>query len=490
MLFNSVTYLLVYLPLVFALYWLSPLRVRQWIILTASLTFYAFWKIEFVPLLLFSAFLDYYLAQRIHAEANERTRLLLLRVSVGVNLAVLGFFKYLIFFRDSLWSISEMVGYQPSYTELNIILPLGISFYIFQTMSYTIDVYRREFKPDKDLLTYTCFVTFFPQLVAGPILRAGTLIPQLKTKLKWSGDKLRLGIETILAGLFLKVVLADTVAGFVDQGFARDIASLGGLDGWTLSFLFGFQIYFDFAGYSLIAIGSALVLGFSIPSNFNFPYAATSPRDFWKRWHMSLSTWIRDYLYLPLTGGYRPQLKGGGLAAPTLADDKVKITQARRTWGLFATWAIMGLWHGANWTFVVWGLYHAAIVYIHRLIAPRVNLPNNALTWLLAIGITLPIMMAGWIPFRAASVGDTMTIWANMLNPLTFNKLSLSPNSYFMAAFLVIVTTARYLWLQHIKPLQKTLVLPTFLSTLGHAFVFIMVFVFLEVKQTFIYFQF
>src|SRR6516164_8046218 len=212
MLFNSITYLFIFLPTVALLNWGLPDRLRLWLILIASLTFYGFWRIEFVPLLLFSAALDYCLALWIERTENQRYRRRIMLISVAVNLGILGIFKYLLFFRDTIWSIASWVGYHPSFVELNVILPLGISFYIFATISYVIDVYRREFKAERDFLVYCCFVVFFPHLVAGPILRAGTLIPQLRQPSDFNWDLVRSGISRILQGLFLKVVLADTIA--------------------------------------------------------------------------------------------------------------------------------------------------------------------------------------------------------------------------------------------------------------------------------------
>lgn len=490
MLFNSATYLFLFLPLVVVLYWRLPLRGRQWLILAASLTFYGFWRVEFIPLLLFSALLDYGVALGMERlDENPRARKKLLFVSMAANLTILGFFKYLIFFRDSIWSLAEVVGYHPSYVELNIILPLGISFYIFQTMSYTIDVYRREFPAERDVLSYLSYVTFFPQLVAGPILRPSELLPQLKTKQMFAVDDLRAGLERIVAGLFMKMVLADSIAEFVNAGFDRDLASLSAYDAWTLAFLFGFQIYFDFAGYSSIAIGSGRLMGFRIRENFDFPYAATSPREFWKRWHISLSTWIRDYLYLPIVGAYRSQ---AATAWDTMADDKASTAPAsRRTWGLFLTWGIMGLWHGAAWTFVLWGLYHAAIVYFHRKMGGIKLLPSNGLGWLLSIAITLPLMMAGWIPFRANSLGDTFEIWGLMVNPAHYHGLSLSPNSYFLALALTVGVTLRYWWVE--SPAQKWVATKPVGAPFAigyHALGFALVLLYLQVKSSFIYFQF
>lgn len=490
MLFNSVTYILLFLPLVVVLYWLLPLRGRQYIILAASITFYGFWRLDFVPLLLFSAVLDYWLALKIEsADTDQKKRKRLLIISMVANLSILGFFKYLVFFTNSSISVAQWLGYQPGFVELNIILPLGISFYIFQTMSYTIDVYRREFPAEHNLVVYMSYVTFFPQLVAGPILRPAQLIPQLKQKMVLEAEDIRAGIERIIAGLIMKTVFADSIASFVDTGFEQEISTLSALDAWTLSFLFGFQIYFDFAGYSSIAIGSGRLLGFRICENFNFPYAATSPREFWKRWHISLSTWIRDYLYLPIVGGYRPQ---AATAWDTMSEEtEHKASRFRRTWGLYLTWGIMGLWHGAAWTFVIWGLYHAIIVHAYRLFGKVAKLPDNAFGWLVAVGITLPLMMASWVPFRTASVRDAFIMWGHMINPARYNEFNLAPNSYFIAAALTIGVTLRYWWVHsraHAFVARNPLATP--IAAGYYALCFAFVVLFLQVKSAFIYFQF
>lgn len=299
MLFNSITYLL-FLPVVVVLYWLLPNRARLWLIFTSSVVFYGFWRIDFIPLLLFSAGLDYCLGIAIANSSDPGRRKAFMLISVVINVSILAIFKYLMFFSHTAYSISRWIGYQPSWSELHIILPLGISFYIFATISYTVDVYRRLIPAERDPLVYFCFVVFFPHLVAGPILRAGVLIPQLTHRASFRISDLATGISRILTGLFLKVVLADNIAPFVNRAFEGSLAARHGADAWTMAFLFGFQIYFDFSAYSSIAIGSARLMGIVLPENFNFPYFATSPRDFWKRWHISLSTWVRDYLYMPL----------------------------------------------------------------------------------------------------------------------------------------------------------------------------------------------
>lgn len=488
MLFNSVTYLAIFLPIICILYWQTRGNGRLWLLLIGSVIFYGFWRIEFVPLMLGSAIMDYYLAILIDRQDDPRKRKHLLWISCVVNLGILGFFKYFLFFRDSIFSVAEVLGFHPSFTTINIILPLGISFYIFQTLSYTIDVYRRDIPPERNMLRYMTFVTFYPHLVAGPIMRPDILIPQLKDPNPFDSAQVRKGIERILMGLFLKVALADTIGGFVDDGFRQNLASLSAFDSWTLAFLFGFQIYFDFAGYSAIAIGSAMIMNIYVPENFNFPYAATSPREFWKRWHISLSTWIRDYLYIPMIG--KRQTPGHG-AWDTLTEKAERGTEFRRTRALFLTWAIMGLWHGANWTFVIWGVFHAAMVFGQRLISRFVTLPSNIFGWAISVGITLPLMMAAWIPFRAQTVGDAFRLWGKMLDPSAYRGFSLAPNAYLLAAALTLAFFVT--WFVREKLVSRLAPEGPALLTLKTGFltvVIAVVFVMLEVRDQFIYFQF
>ena len=488
MLFNSVTYVLVFLPLAVLLYWALKGRPRLVFLILASVVFYGFWRVEFLPLMFASAIVDYWLAIWIDRADDPVKRKRLMQLSILFNLSVLGFFKYLIFFKDTLWSLAQWVGYSPGTVELHIILPLGISFYIFQTMSYTIDVYRRDIAPERDPLVYLSFVTFFPHLVAGPIMRPHVLIPQLVSPPPFRWRNMRIGVERILAGLFLKVVLADTVAGFVDAGFAQPAGALTGIDGWTLAFLFGFQIFFDFAGYSAIAIGSALMMSIFVPENFNWPYMATSPREFWKRWHISLSTWIRDYLYVPLMGTYKAEGTG---AWDTFRDNSEGKSQGRRTYALFLTWGIMGLWHGANWTFVLWGLYHATLIWLHRILSPIATIGGRAMPGVVAWMIALPLMMAGWIPFRAQTLGDSFTLWGAMAWPFGRLSMTLEPNSYLLAAALmagmVLVWAAREVVTPRLSPRSPML----FASrALYFAIVGALVFVMQQSRSQFIYFQF
>ena len=406
MIFNSLTYI-VFIVLVFAVYWQLRGNSKLLLIFTSSVVFYGFWRIEFVGLLLFSVCLDYFVAKRMPM-ATLTQKKLLLYLSLSSNIGLLIFFKYLYFLHDNLTSVVGILGLQIPPIDLNIILPLGISFYTFQTISYTVDVYRGHLKPEDNFLAFASFVTFFPQLIAGPVLRAGEVIPQLKESKVFKFEDVFYGVRRILYGLFLKVVIADNIAPLVDEGFLVPTEFLGALDVWTLAFLFGFQIYFDFCAYSHIAMGSARLLGIKFPENFNYPYAALNPRDFWKRWHISLSSWIRDYLYLPLTGAKVIPRSEGGLG------NAVNSNKGGSDKALFASWGIMGLWHGASWTFVIWGLYHATVIYLYRILSKTVF---GKLGDTFCVIITLAVMMLSWIPFRAVTVAETFQLWAHVVNP-------------------------------------------------------------------------
>ena len=353
MLFNSLTYLSL-LFFVVILFWNLSGRSRFFLIFISSLTFYGFWKIEFIILLLFSTISDWLISHQIVKHENKIKKKFLL-LSLIINLSLLFYFKYLIFFSENTFGLLNLMGFKIDPILLKIILPLGISFYTFQTISYTVDVYRKVIKPEKDFIVYACYVTFFPQLVAGPILRAREVISQFKKKNNFNWDYITDGFRRVLYGLFLKVVLADNIAPLVNSGFDLSLETLSAIDVWTLAFLFGLQIYFDFSGYSHIALGSAKMIGISFPENFNFPYLANSPKDFWQRWHISLSSWVRDYIYLPLLGVKYQVSSKGGLANATLNKNDQK--------PLFITWGLMGLWHGANWTFILTQL-NIIIIYL------------------------------------------------------------------------------------------------------------------------------
>jgi len=326
-------------------------------------------------------------------------------------------------------------------------------------------------------------VTFFPQLVAGPILRAAEVIPQFARRPEFDWINVGIGLRRILYGLFLKVVLADNISPLVDSGFAQPVTSLGALDVWTLAFLFGFQIYFDFSAYSHIALGSARMMGICFPENFRFPYLASSPRDFWRRWHISLSSWIRDYLYLPLAGIKVHDRSTGGLANATVEKSHNSV--------LFLTWAIMGLWHGAAWTFIFWGLYHAVAIFIYRLVRPLAHRFSKRTTTVGGIAFTLPVMMLGWIPFRAQDLPTTLTMFAKLADPSAYTWLGLRENTYLIAVLLLLGVAGTYIFREFVIPWMRQKAFLTYIVEVPvFAIIFGLVFLFLRPISQFIYFQF
>ena len=482
MLFNSVTFLLFFFSIA-TISWMLPRTLRLYLLFSSSLVFYGFWRIEFIFLMIASAILDYSLALKISHSKEQRVKKILLIISILFNIGVLVLFKYLLFFAENFVGLLSLIGLDLKIDPFffNIILPLGISFYTFQTISYTVDVYRGFIKPEREFVLFATYVTFFPQLVAGPILRAREVIPQLKTKPLFKIQDLKVGLRRIIFGLFLKVVLADNIAPLVDIGFSSEASLLSAIDVWTLSFLFGFQIYFDFAAYSFIAIGCARVMGMTFPENFNFPYSSDSPKEFWKRWHISLSSWIRDYLYLPLTGAKVQDRSVGGIT-PVPSDST--------SYALFSTWALMGLWHGASWTFVFWGVYHAILIYIHRLISPFIQ---KSIFYKINLGVifTLPFMMLGWVSFRAEDLDTTFVLLSKVLNFNQYFLLGLRENNY-IVAFLVTfgALIAKPLYEYFINLENRNLTKFLIAETVIYCFTVPLIFVFLRPITQFIYFQF
>jgi D-alanyl-lipoteichoic acid acyltransferase DltB (MBOAT superfamily) len=341
MLFNSLDFA-VFLPIVFVLYWFATqhsLKLQNLLVTAASYLFYGWWDWRFLSLIFFSTIVDFGVGRGLALEQRPRYRKALLWTSIVVNLGFLGVFKYYAFFLDNFVAAFSLLGYEIQASSLNIVLPVGISFYTFQTLSYSIDVYRGKLQPSDDFVAFAAFVSFFPQLVAGPIERATSLLPQFQKARSFQYGKAVDGLRQVLWGLFKKVVIADNCAEFADQIFNNS----GSHSGSTLllgALFFTFQIYGDFSGYSDIAIGTARLFGFELMQNFAFPYFSRDIAEFWRRWHISLSTWFRDYLYIPIGGS-----RGG------------KWTSIRNTFIIFL---VSGFWHGANWTFLAWGGLHAA----------------------------------------------------------------------------------------------------------------------------------
>ena len=493
MIFNSLTFF-VFLAIVIPLYWVLPRQARLLLILASGIIFYGFWRFDFLLVLFASITFDYVSGRIIASATSQRRRRLFLTLSVIINLSLLGFFKYFYFLADSFAGIGGLLGVEVNEPAWKIILPIGISFYTFHAMSYIIDVYRGFIKPVRSYLLFANYVIFFPQLVAGPILRAGEMVWQLDRRPRFDWSDIAYGINRIAMGLFLKVVLADNLASFVNEAFGTDPSQLHALDILTMGFLFGFQIYFDFAGYSHIAIGVARLMGIRFPENFNYPYLSDSPRTFWRRWHISLSSWIRDYVYLPLAGvKVADRMSTGGIGI----DGTGQRGRNNAMLALFATWAIMGLWHGASWAFVIWGLWHAALVAGHRLVSPRLAAwrGRGLAAWRgrgLAVtgwALTLVLVMLGWIPFRAQTLELTFALWGRLFAPGL--QLGLRENTYVVAALtMALVVAAPFFgrWLGALRtrrPLAGTALLGA-----GWTAMLMLVIVYLRPISQFIYFQF
>jgi len=500
MIFNSFTYVF-FLAAVTLCYWLLPRRPRHLFLFAASITFYGFWRWDYVLVMLASAFTDFFAALNIHAAKAPARRRLWLALSLSVNFGLLFYFKYATFIVGNVNGLAHLFGREDLLATWSVVLPVGTSFYTFQTVSYTVDVYRGRIEPIREPLLYGLFVTYFVHLVAGPILRAAEVIPQLDRRKPFDPEFLASGLWLILNGLFLKCVLADSIGGYVDEGFVANPSTLSAIDVWVLATLFGFQIYFDFAAYSQIAIGSARLMGVIFPPNFYFPFVATSPRDFWRRWHISLSSWIRDYLYLPLCG-VRPHDQSRGGLVP-VGD---QIGPARRNAALIATWFIMGLWHGAGWTFALWGLWHAMLILAQRGIASLGLLRRHArLRGALGWTATFPAVMLGWVFFRAQSLEQAWTMIEKVLQPGNYLRLDLlhssyvwsaipigiDPVSYLIAAVLPVAMLLAYLVYHNIWPRlarHPAIVLPA--AIVYGTVVAAPVFVYLQPVRQFIYFQF
>ena len=464
-----------------------PKFPRLWLIFIFSIIFYGFWNAGFLLVMLLSTVVDYYCALCIDNTKIQKNKRFFLGFSLLINLGLLCYFKYLTFIMGNAVHVLNFFGLEVQAPILEIVLPLGISFYTFESISYIVDVYRGFIRPEKNILLYGCFVTFFPKLIAGPILRAAEMLPQFIEQPKFRLDVFVSGVRRILYGLFLKVVLADNIAPIVDNGFLQPISSLSALDVLTLAFLFGFQIYFDFSAYSSIAIGSARLIGVHIPENFNFPYISSSPREFWQRWHISLSSWIRDYLYLPLQGLKVKDRSVGGLSI----DQKNEKILRSPALALFLTWAIMGLWHGASWNFVIWGLLHALLITVYRLTK---NYITKLPSFLRAFGgwlFTLIFVMLAWIPFRARTVEDTIAMYSKLFSVQNYLWLGMRENIYIITTLVFIFIISAYFFRKIGSYAVKDsrfifLVANTLLMTI----VILLVFVFIRPISQFIYFQF
>lgn len=426
MLFNSLEYL-IFFPLVAACFFLLPDAARRVFLLAASYYFYLSWKIEYGILIVLTTALNFYASVYMDKTENKTVRKALLGFSLFVSLGVLFIFKYYNFFVSSANELLKTTGSNGSLPLLNVLLPVGISFYTFQALSYTIDVYRKEIKAEKNIILFALFISFFPQLVAGPIERAGNLLRQLHKRQTFDFERMSDGLKLILWGLFKKVVIADRLSILVTQvyGNPHDYAGLPLL---IATYFFAFQIYCDFSGYSDIAVGSARVLGYELMENFQRPYFSQNIAEFWRRWHISLSTWFRDYIYIPL-GGSR--------------QGKWKLYR-----NILIVFFICGVWHGAAWTFIAWGVLHGAYLLGHNLMS---GIGGRVSTWLdlqrfpfavklFNVFVTFHLVAFSWIFFRAESISDALYIAGNLFTDFNLSlKFDMGMSGYeFSIAILAI----------------------------------------------------
>ena len=435
MLFNSIDFA-IFFPIVLILYWVATkgdLKRQNTLLLVASYFFYACWDYRFLFLLIFSTLLDYLTGIKMHEAGSKSRKRFWFWLSIGINLGFLGIFKYFNFFSQSFADALSLLGIHTSFWTLNVILPVGISFYTFHGLSYVIDIYNDKIKPERNFIDYSLFVSFFPLLVAGPIERATHLLPQIKTRRVFSYSKAIDGLRQMLWGLFKKIVIADNCAEYANMAF-----NSGDHSGSTLllgALFFTFQIYCDFSGYSDIALGAARLMGIELLRNFAFPYFSRDIAEFWRRWHISLSSWFRDYLYIPLGGS-----KGGTWM-------KVRNT--------FIIFLVSGFWHGANWTFIFWGLLNA--LYIMPSILFSTNRNNldivasgkyfPSIKELLSIILTFSLTVFAWIFFRSDSIHSAF----NYIRGICDASLFTVPDKLNIHFILILVIFVIAEWVQRTK---------------------------------------
>ena len=437
MLFNSFEFML-FLPIVFLLYWFifKPRRLQNLFLVVASYVFYGWWDWRFLLLIALTSACSYASGLLLeHYEGRRKAQKIVSASNIVLNLLILGVFKYYNFFVESLESLfASLFNYHLDWITINVILPVGISFYTFQALSYTIDVYQKKLPATHDIVEFFAYISFFPQLVAGPIERATNLLPQFQKERQFDYAKAVDGCRQMLWGFFKKLVIADNFGSLVNV-YWNDYANMPGLTLFLLGVLFTFQIYCDFSGYSDIAIGCARLFGFNLMRNFNYPYFSRSIPEFWRRWHISLTTWFRDYIYFPL-GGSRC--------------DKWKIIR-----NVYIVWGISGLWHGANWTFVCWGLYHATLLAIYNLLGINTKyknvvaygryLPN--IKEACQMGLTFFLAVIGWIIFRSENISQAVAYLTAMVTNQFCDLSMLHGVTYAMYGLLLL----SFEWLQRDK---------------------------------------
>lgn len=469
MLFDSIEFA-VFLAVVLLVYPLLKTRAQNLFLLLASYFFYGFWNWKFLSLIFVSTLLDFHCSQGIHDSTDPRKRKLLLTLSVVGNLGILGFFKYFNFFIENAEALMQAVGMGGSTWTLSVILPVGISFYTFQTMSYTIDVYRGKIAPTRNLLDFALYVSFFPQLVAGPIERAPNLLPQVSGDRRMTWPLFQEGAWLIFWGLYKKVFIADNLAGIVDPVYS-DPAGHSAPMVILATYAFAFQIYADFSGYTDIARGVAKLLGFDLMLNFKLPYFALNPSDFWRRWHISLSQWLRDYLYIPL---------GGGRATRSIVFRNLMITMA-----------LGGLWHGASWNFVLWGVFHGLLLVGYRMAGREHEKASSPTGWrkLWAIFVMFQWTCLGWMLFRIENLTDLWVMLGNLFTQWTWGEDATLALEGLLGYTIVL------LGVQLFQYLKDDLMVVTKLPVIARAALYILLYFSLTLGgafdgRAFIYFQF
>jgi D-alanyl-lipoteichoic acid acyltransferase DltB (MBOAT superfamily) len=463
--FNSLAFAL-FLPTVVGVYWVLPAKWRTAFLLVASYVFYAWWDVRFLGLIVISTLVDFTVGRRLTAVSNSGLRKAWLLMSLVSNLGMLGFFKYWGFFVESTSTLLVSLGLEPNLPLLQIVLPVGISFYTFQTLSYTIDIYRRQLDPEPSLTRFALFVAFFPQLVAGPIERARNLLPQLRNlpktprEIDWSGS-----LQLIVRGLFRKVVIADGLAPLVNQVFATP-DRYGSVTVAVGVVAFSLQIYGDFAGYTDIARGTARLFGVDLMENFKAPYQSRGFSEFWRRWHISLSTWLRDYLYIPLGGS-----RGSRFAT------------ARN---MMVTMLLGGLWHGAAWGFVIWGGLHGAYLMIERW-ARRGRTEPSEPRGKLPATVVFAVVTLTWIPFRAPTLSVAGEVMGALFGPLMGTQLTAAPLVVGLMGLLTLIIDNADVAGQ-VDPVERV---PSFLRGVAYGSAVVLAILFASVSAIpFIYFQF
>ena len=470
MLFNSFIFWVFFL-VVICMYLRMNHTWQNRMLLVASYIFYGYWDYRFLSLIFISTVIDYFVANAIARRESDSARKKILVISIVANLGMLGFFKYYDFFATEFSSMLLRFGMDMPLPILNIVLPVGISFYTFQTMSYTIDVYRRDTRAADNFLDFALYVSFFPQLVAGPIERSSRLLPQILNPRKPTSSDFTEGLYHILMGLFKKIVIADNMAPIVNTIFAMPPSELKGVDVLVGVYAFAFQIYGDFSGYSSIAQGLARWMGFELMWNFKMPYFSVSPSDFWQRWHISLSSWLRDYLYIPLGG------------------NKFGLFNTFRN--LTLTMLLGGLWHGAGWTFIIWGLYHGILLVGYRAFEGGKNLikTNNRVLHLVKVILMFHFICASWLIFRADSVHQIFDMFRALF--FNFHGSGFALYAFSMLVFFTAPLILFELWLERSGDLLKLIKVNWKYRAFAYTYLVFMLIVFPPIQpQVFIYFQF